>query len=368
MASQLKDIYSPAFYDKFSEVLADVVPSFDKKKFKKLIFDKEWQNRELKERMKHTSRVLHTFLPKQFDEASGMINLIIERLIRNRFTESSLEFMFFPDYIETYGIDHFDTSVKSIEYITQFTSCEFAVRPFIIKYGGKMMSQMYQWSLHENHKVRRLASEGSRPRLPWAMAVPFLKADPALVLPILENLKNDPSEWVRRSVANNLNDIAKDHPDIVIKIAKRWKGISKETDALIKHACRTLLKQAHPSIIKHYGLHNGQNLKVTNFNILNNKLKIGEHLKFSFTLHNNDSKASVARLEYGIFYLRKNGTHSKKVFKISERQLTAKEKLTITRKQSFKLITTRKFYAGKQMLSIIVNGQERQLGSFELVQ
>ncbi|MGY0037975.1 DNA alkylation repair protein [Pedobacter sp. NJ-S-72] len=133
--------------------------------------------------------------------------------------------------------------------ITQFISCEFAVRPFLAKYGGQMMIRMEKWSLHESHKVRRLASEGSRSRLPWAMAVPGLKKDPSPILPILENLKNDPSEWVRKSVANNLNDISKDHPEIVIAIANRWKGLSKETDAIIKHGCRSLLKQGHAKIL-----------------------------------------------------------------------------------------------------------------------
>ncbi len=366
MSYLLKDIYSVAFYEKFSAIAGDVIPSYDRKKFIQSIFDKNWKQRELKDRMKHTSFVLHQFLPDNFETAATMIEKMIDRLEEKRFIESSLEFMFLPDYLETYGIDHFDASVKSIERVTQFTSCEFAVRPFIIRYGDKMVNQMHRWSLHENHKVRRLSSEGIRPRLPWAIALPELKKNPAPILPLLENLKNDTSEFVRRSVANNLNDISKDHPGVVISIVKKWKGIGKETDALIKHGCRTLLKKGHPEILKFYRLSNSDKLKVCGFKILTPKVKIGESLEFLFTVHNQELKAQTIRLEYGIYYLRQNGTSSKKVFKISERILQSNEKIKMTKKQSFKIITTRKFYKGQHQLSLIVNGLEKSTAKFEL--
>lgn len=146
------------------------------------------------------------------------------------------------NYVEQYGLDDYETSVKAIERITQFTSCEFSVHPFIIRYPNEMMVQILIWSKHENWGVRRLASEGCRPRFPWAMALPHLKKDPALIIPILENLKNDPARFVRLSVAYNLNDIVKDNPETVMELVKRWKGESEEVDWIIKHGCRTLLK------------------------------------------------------------------------------------------------------------------------------
>src|SRR5690606_37823657 len=159
-------------------------------------------------------------------------------------------------------------------------------------------------SLHEDHRVRRLASEGSRPRLPWAVALPQLKKDPTPVISLLNNLKNDPSEWVRKSVANHLNDISKDNPDIVIKLVKEWSNISKETDALLKHGCRTLLKQGHPEILKYYGLNTGDKLTVDHFCITTPEVVIGEHLAFSFTLRNTTEEELKTRLEYGVYYLR----------------------------------------------------------------
>lgn len=363
--SLLKDIYSPAFYNSLSKVLTETVPSFNKKQFIDKIYAEGFENKELKERMKHTTEVLHTFLPADYKQAVPVIEKTINALKKAGYGEA-LEFIFFPDYIATYGLEDYNTSVKALEFVTQFISCEFAVRPFILKYGDRMLQQMLAWSLHKSEKVRRLASEGSRPRLPWAMAIPFLKKDPAPILPILENLKQDPSETVRRSVANSLNDIAKDNPAVVIAIAAKWKGISKETDAIIKHGSRTLLKQGSKEILQHYGL-DSTHVAFDDFKILTPKVKTGDSLEFTFSIRNKDAQAQTIRLEYGVHYLKQNGTLSKKVFKISEKTYAAGEQVTITRKQSFRLITTRVFYPGKHQLSIIINGQEYPAKAFELI-
>lgn len=366
MPVQLKEIYSESFFHEFSEVADSIIPGFNKERFIELIFVGDRPLKGLKERMKHTSFVLNSFLPDDFNEAALHIEKIVKYLISHGKVESSIEYMFLPDYIEKYGINHFEISVKLFEYITQFTSCEFAVRPFIIKYGDKMMQQMLQWSLHDNHHVRRLASEGSRPILPWAISLPELRKNPNPILPILENLKADSSEYVRRSVANNLNDIAKDHPNIVISIAKQWKGCGKQTEAIMKHGCRTLLKHGNSDILKYYQLNGSNNIQVIDFKIITPAIKIGCDLKFSFILKNTEEKAQTARVEFAIYYLRQNGKYSKKVFKISERQVKPNKQLTFVKKKSFKIITTRKFYVGKQKISIIINGTEKEVKEFEL--
>ena len=363
--SALKDLYSPTFYNRLADILAKVVPNFDQQLFIGRIYEDGFENKELKARMRHTSNVLHTFLPADYRNTARLIEQLLIHLRREKFGEDSLTFMFLPDYIEVYGLDDFEASVKVLELLTQFVSCEFAVRPFLLKYGDRMLEQMTVWSLHTHPKVRRLASEGSRPRLPWAMAIPALKKNPLPLLPLLENLKNDPSEYVRRSVANNLNDIAKDHPDVVLEIAARWKGHSKETDAIVKHGSRTLLKQGHAEILKHYGLQS-ENIQLSDFQILTPEVPIGDDLTFSFSVQNEAAIPQVVRLEYAVFYPRKNGTASKKVFKISERSFQPGEQVAIVRKQSFRLITTRTFYAGVHQLSIILNGEEKGRHDFLL--
>ena len=359
----LKDLYSRVFYGNLSDALLEVLPSFNKQKFLQQIFTDDFSRKELKARMRHTSETLHAFMPADFKRMVEIIYKLIQNLKKKNIGEDGLTYMFLPDYIEVYGIDNFDDSIKSIEFITQFVSCEFAVRPFLLRYGSKMMAQMQLWSKHENYKVRRLSSEGSRPRLPWAMAIPDLKKDPSSILPILENLKNDPSEWVRRSVANNINDIAKDHPDFVLKLARKWKGAAKETDAIIKHGSRTLLKKGHVGILSHYGL-NSKNIQVSGFKIDTASVKIGGHLAFSFRVVNKDRKKQTVRLEYGMYYKKANNQLTRKVFKISEKTYEPGAGLEVRLKQSFKKITIRTFYPGKHQLSVIVNGEEKGIMGF----
>ena len=362
----IKNIYSVSFYDKFAVVLKKTVPNFDEIKFKSLIFNENFESYELKQRLSHTTKVLNHFLPSKFKLATLMIKKIIENLLKEDITEQSMEFMFLPDYVEQYGIDDFESSIDAFEYITQFTSCEFAVRPFLKKYPIQMLEQMILWSKHKNNKVRRLASEGSRPRLPWAMALPSYKKDPTPILPILENLKLDSCEVVRRSVANNLNDIAKDNPDFVIQVAKKWKNKSKETDVLIKHACRTLLKQGDIQILKLFGF-DSLKFKVDNFKINTPVVSIGDKLEFSFSVLNQEKIPKKLRLEYGLYYMKNSGNLSRKVFKISEREIEPNKIYEIQKHQSFKIITTRKFYTGLHQLSIIINGIEGEKKDFELI-
>lgn len=365
MASPLKDLYSASFYNQLADSIARVLPSFNKQQFIALLLDEAFESKELKERMKHTAAVLHQFLSADYPQAVKQIQQIIGQLRKDRFGEDRLESMFFPDYIETYGLHDYEPSIAALEFVTQFVSCEYAVRPFLLRYGKKMLQQMKTWSRHESAKVRRLASEGSRPRLPWAIAVPALKQDPTPILPILENLKNDPSDSVRRSVANSLNDIAKDHPGVVLAIAAKWKGQSPAVDAIIKHGCRTLLKQGHTEILKHYGLES-KHITLQHFTILTPVVKTGSNLDFSFTITNKSNSPQTVRLEYAVYYRKQNGQPSKKVFKISERTYQPKEQITVQRRQKFTPITTRTYYAGQHQLSIIVNGEEKGIDTFEL--
>ena len=366
MSTALKDVYSPAFYDELFDSLVKVVPAAKKDKLITLIFDDEWEARELKDRMKHTSRVLHEFLSDDFEQACLQLIQMMDIIIENGASEQNFAYMFFPDYVEQYGLDHIDTSLNAMERITQFTSCEFAIRPFLLNHQDNVMGQMLKWSQHAHENVRRFASEGCRPRLPWAMALPALKRDPSPILPILENLKQDKSEFVRRSVANNLNDISKDHPDQVLEIARVWSGAHPDTDRLIKHGLRTLLKQGNKHALELIGYGSNKDLAIEDFIIQTPEVKMGDSLAFSFKLHNTGKKASHVRLEYAMYYLRANGSHSKKVFKISEKEYSPHSQTSIVRKQSFRPITTRTYYPGEHFVSVIVNGVESEKKVFSL--
>ncbi len=316
--------------------------------------------------MYHIAQILYIHLPKDYQTATGILVKLANRLEHSE-ESMSFEYMFLPDYIEKNGLDQYEISIKAMEEITKFTSCEFAVRPFLLKYPDKMLSQLLQWSTHPHLMVRRLASEGTRPRLPWAMGVPYLKKDPSVLLPILENLKKDSSEIVRRSVANHVNDISKDHPNIAITLIKKWKGISKETDWLVRHASRTLLKEGNLEIMKLFGFGSIKAIKLSDFHIHTPKVKIGSSLDFSFRITNTSPKDIKIRLEYGIYFMKANKSLSRKVFKISEKVYNGNSTTEIRRKQSFKIITTRKLHTGRHQVSLIINGKELDKLDFELI-
>ena len=371
MAELFKNLYNRDFYLTLSQhlkgCLADYdVRAFNEQKFMTLILPDNFDALELKERMSHTNAVMHQFMPTDFSQAADVLVKLIASLTKAGITEGSVEYMFLPEYLETYGINHYQKSVEVMEEITKFTSGEFSVRPFLIKYGSQMLQQMFAWSKHEHHMVRRLASEGSRPRLPWAIALQEYKKNPADILPILHQLIDDPTEIVRRSVANNLNDIAKDNPQVVIAFVKEYLGKSEQFDRTLKHASRTLLKQACPETLALFG-YDSTDIELLNFKIVTPEVKFGDSAEFTFALKNNATGTKKIRLEYGLYFMKKNGLLAKKVFKISERFLAANELHQVNRKQSFKAISTRVLYPGEHQVSIILNGKEFPSKDFVLI-
>jgi len=375
-----KNMWNKRFFDGFTEALKCIIDDFDERRFLSQVMDDEWEHKELSQRWRHLTTTLKDFLPVDYKQAIVKILELIKYLKKTPYWEIivqnslegkfglSLEYGFLGNYVEQYGLDDFETSVNALEEITQFTSCEGPVRPFIIKYPDEMMNQMLVWSNHPNSWVRRLSSEGCRPRLPWTMALPKLKENPAPILPILENLKDDPAEFVRKSVANNLNDIAKDNPDIVLDLAKKWQGLSKNTDWIIKHGCRTLLKQGRTDVMNLFGFDANKNIHVEDFQVLTPQVKLGNSLEFTFNLLNHNPAKTKIRLEYGLYYQKANRTLSKKVYKISEKEYAANSSTQITRKQSFKEITTRVFHPGHHQVSVILNGKEFEKHDFELIE
>ncbi|MCL2294090.1 MAG: DNA alkylation repair protein [Spirochaetes bacterium] len=373
MAEAFKNMFNEQFLGRLTKTLKRVI-DFDERKFVSQVMDAEWKNREFKQRCEHIATVLKSFLPPDYKKAIAKILELLsyETVASDDDTQFGLMLEYgwiLDNFVEQYGLDDYQASIKAIEKITQFTSCEFSVRPFIIKYPDEMMKQMLAWSKHKHWGVRRVSSEGCRPRLPWAMALPELKKNPAPIIPILENLKNDPHFFVRKSVANNLNDIAKDNPKTVIELAKKWQGESENTDWVIKHGCRTLLKQGNPEVMELFGFGSAaKNISIEDFKILTPKVKVGKSLEISFKLVNNNKKKAKVRLEYGIYYQKANGTLSKKVHKISEKEYAENSITEIIRKHSFKVVTTRKFHPGLHQVSVIINGNEFEKNDFELIE
>jgi 3-methyladenine DNA glycosylase AlkC len=272
----------------------------------------------------------------------------------------------FPDFVEVFGLDDWEASIPALEQFTKQSSSEFAVRPFIMMDQNRMMAQMTVWSASDNFHVRRLASEGCRPRLPWAMALPEFKRDPAPILPILEQLKNDETDYVRRSVANNLNDISKDHPGVVIEVLRGWQqGALAETRWITSHALRTLVKKGDSDALAILGFGDAPSITVENFLLKSERVPMGGAVTFSLELLSDAPQDLM--IDYVMYFARPNGSPGKKVFKLTKRRLAAGEVLRIEKAHSFRPISTRTYYPGTHAIELQVNGQIVGRVEFELV-
>jgi len=358
MPELLKNLYNKKLITELGDEISIYYSEFDRKAFRRSVFDKHWKQKELKQRMRHIAECLHQYLPTNYKRAIKILEPVASKF-------TGFEYMFFQDYVECYGLADFDTSMKSLAHFTQYASAEFAIRAFILQNEKQTMKQMLLWARSDNHHVRRLASEGCRPRLPWAISLPAFKNDPQAVLKILKLLMEDKSDYVRRSVANNLNDIAKDHPDVVLDWAKRWLGKNKNTDQLIKHSCRTLLKQGDQKALSLFGFTDAKHVKLKKLE-LPAKVHLGNKLDFSFLLKTSRAHLGACRIEFAINFMKANGKHNRKIFKISEGNYDRREK-QISKYFSFKKISTRRYYAGDHQLSILINGITRDTKPFELI-
>ncbi len=359
----LKNVYSPKFLAGFADQIKTVCNSFPTKNFLTEVQSDGWQELELKQRMRRISNTLQNCLPGPYKDQADILCRVSENLEQAGL--SSFPYLCIPDFIEQYGTADLATSLDAMESITRFVSCEFAIRPFLLASPTKVMTRMKAWSKHKHQNVRRFSSEGCRPRLPWGKAIPAFKKDPAPVLPILENLKDDESLFVRKSVANNINDIAKDHPSLVFELIRKWKGKSERTDWILKHGSRTLLRRADPAIYSMFGLSGEHKGKISDLRLSGSKVKPGEAVVLSFALTNEAKTPALFRVEVGVDYVKSKGGVSRKLFKISEKTLEPGKTYAFKRQVAFVDLTTRKHYPGKHNIAVVVNGKE--LGSKQVV-
>jgi 3-methyladenine DNA glycosylase AlkC len=360
MSENLKDIFfADSFLQELGTMIQSVYSQFDPGKFMVLVQDKDWGKRALKAKMRHLSNCLGETLPKDYPNA-------LDILIKAAPTFHGFDAMVFPDYVECYGLDYFDLSMDALKFFTPLCSSEFAVRPYIAKDPERAMAYILVWAEDEDPHVRRLASEGCRPRLPWGTALKIFKADPTPILPVLEMLKDDPSEYVRRSVANNLNDISKDHPEVVLEVCQRWYGESPEVDRVVKHACRGLLKAGNRQALLIFDFADPVDIHVENLELDKIEPRIGEEVRITFKLLVEAKVASKVRLEYAVDYVKARGKKSRKIFQISERHLQPGEH-SLSKVHSFVDRSTRKHYPGEHQITIIVNGIEKAEVACELL-
>jgi 3-methyladenine DNA glycosylase AlkC len=360
MAEPLKAMYNEPFLRAFTVIVRKAFPTFDGEAFIRHALGAGWEELELKGRMRRITVSLRETLPAEYEDALDVLEAICGEC-------RGFPYLFFPDFVEVYGMEHWDRSVAALGTFTRMSSSEFAVRPFIIKDQKRMLEKMREWSLHSDEHVRRLASEGCRPRLPWAMALPALKRDPSPIWPILEQLKADPSEYVRRSVANNLNDISKDHPDKVLAVAQAWIGATEETDWIVRHGCRGLLRAADSDTMALFGMVAQPGIEVLEWAVTPSSISTGGSVEFRYALRVPVGEAVKLRLELAVYYPRTTGKYYRKLFKLSEKVTAGGNELRGGRGFSFADLSTRRHYPGIHRMALVVNGQEVATAEVELL-
>lgn len=361
MAEPLKWMYDGVFLEQFGMKLKDAWKPFNVELFVGEARREDWAELELKPRIRRIAEALGAALPRDYVEALDVLYLIDEECI-------GFPYLFFPDFVEVFGRgeEHWERSMEALARFTQRSSSEFAVRPFIIEHPERMIPQLLEWADDPDEHVRRLASEGSRPRLPWGQAIERFKKDPSPMLPVLEKLKADPSLYVRKSVANHLNDIAKDHPDLVLSIAGKWLGEHEWTDWIVRHACRTLVKRADPRAMALFGYaaHDAAAeslVQAAELKLSETGIAIGGEVKLHYRIQfkdNGTTERFKLRVEYGIAFVKSGGKTSLKRFLLSDREFTQGEVIEHMRVHRFADLTTRKHYPGTHVITLWVNGAE----------
>ena len=312
------------------------------------------------QRLRRTSEATREALPVGYRESLDVLRQLAPRI------DHGFVPLFLPDFVGLHGQDDFDASMDALKYFTPFGSAEFAIREFLKGDPGRTLRVMRGWSLDPNEHVRRLASEGCRPRLPWSFRLAELVADPSPALPILENLKTDPSPYVRKSVANHLNDIARDHPDKTLSVLHSWDRDHPHTGWIAKRALRTLVKKGHAGALALLGAGEPAEVRVDSFDVSPKRIRPGETVTIVLALTSTSRKRQRLVIDYVIHYVKQSGVTSEKVFKWKELDLGPGERAVLEKRQTIRDFTTRKHHPGRHRVELQVNGARLAEGGFVL--
>ena len=363
----LKDLIDKQLIEQTADRIVRVHPIFPLDDFVKSVMA-ELGDLELKARHGLIARKLREYLPADYPAALEILVAILDDDRGFKPIESAgLRLMAIPAFVEKYGLEHPGASLDAMPIITRVSSCEFAIRPFIMHHRGASLERLQEWTLADDEHLRRLVSEGSRPRLPWGAQLTDFIADPTPTLALLERLKDDPSLYVRRSVANHLNDIGKDHPELLLARMEAWsEAASKERLWLINHALRSLVKRGDQRALSILGFSPAQ-VELDGLKVEPEILDFGGALSFSFALRSIGDSSQQLMIDYVMRFMKANGMTAPKVFKLKKSTIDAGATLHFKKSHAIRPITTRRYYPGRQRLEIQVNGRILGGADFELV-
>lgn len=369
-----KNLINAALIDSAAAHLQRAWPGFDRARFTARA-GAGLDALEMKARAMQIASALEATLPEDFDTAAGVLQAALapapdhERLGEMHRSEEGLAGWILwavGEYVARRGMHAPERALALLAELTQRFSAEFAIRPFIVAHPELAFATLQRWTTHKSSHVRRLVSEGSRPRLPWGLQLKSLIADPGPTLPLLRALQDDESEYVRRSVANHLNDIAKDHPAIVAQwLEEHLPDAPAPRRALLKHASRTLVKKGDPRVLKAWGL--GAPLRGSATLALSPaRLKLGGALQLALQLQSAAAKAQRLVIDYAVHHVKADGRLTPKVFKGWNVELPPRGALALAKRHPVKPITTRRYHAGRHVVEVLVNGRVVAEAAFEL--
>ncbi len=364
---RLKEFIDRPLIEQIAARIAAAHPPFPKAEFVAAVVA-ELDALELKARHGLIARQLREFLPADYPAALEILLAILDETRGFEPIENAgLRLMSLPAFVEWYGLKHPRASLDAMPIITRVSSCEFALRPYLIQHRAVTMARLRIWVDDADEHLRRLVSEGSRPRLPWGSQLTDFIADPTPMLALLERLKDDTSLYVRRSVANHLNDISKDHPELLLARMETWsEAASEERQWLINHALRSLVKRGDQRALSILGYGPAQ-VELTGLTVEPEILHFGGKLSFSFELRSTGDCSQRLMIDYVMRFMKANGKTAPKVFKLRKMTINAGQRLRLEKSHAIRPITTRRYYPGKQRLEIQVNGRILGGADFALV-
>jgi 3-methyladenine DNA glycosylase AlkC len=365
-AASLKDMFGKAAVEFLAGNLAAVSPSFDAKRFSRRVLA-DLPDLELKARCARIADGIRAELPGAYEDALAAVLASLPPDPGPDAPEPMGGFRFMPlvNFVGRHGLEAPEASLAALAKLTRYFSAEFDIRPFILRHPALAMAHVDAWSRDRDWRVRRLASEGIRPRLPWAMRLPAFVADPAPVLRVLDRLCDDAHETVRRSVANNLNDIAKDHPVQAIAAARRW-SVREAARRTVHHGLRTLVKAGHADALALLGFSTASSVAVEAFELGPRRIRLGQAVTFAAALKNRSKAPARLSIDYAVHHRKANGGTTAKVFKLAVRTLGPGESCTLEKRHAIRPITTRRYHAGEHAVALLVNGRELARGKFVL--
>ncbi|NLD67899.1 MAG: DNA alkylation repair protein [Limnobacter sp.] len=377
MADPLKSAYGPDVVRRIARGLAAADASFRADAFEADALD-GFDALELMPRVHRIAEALQRHLPSDYPRAIGVLLASLQTTGQARPASPMAAFLYLPHtmYVARHAGDaaHFELSMQALHALTQRSTAEYAIRPFIERHPERTLARLRQWTADDNEHVRRLVSEGTRPRLPWAARLREFQRDPAPVLALLERLKDDPSEYVRRSVANNLNDIGKDHPALLLATCGRWLDGEQLDGAqlpaprrvLVCHALRTLLKQCDPQALALLGFGGRTTLAIREIAIEPREPRIGERLRIAIELRNDGQWTLRVLADLRIHYVKADGSVQPRVFRLQSLELSPGQRRTLRKTVSLQQMTTRRHYPGTHRIELLLNGDAHALGEFVL--